>query len=559
MTFLAISTLPELESYLEDCKVELVNYGKDYSREPRDVSITVRIHEQSPDTAKMYSNITIRLRDSSYSYYIDSGSSTTGYVDFSRDAESSNTDVIKTLGGVQKTVFGNKDGKLVSLDDIVSKCDVSQIYNNSKNGALALLDSNFICASRMFQSGNIYPLEMKVFTAEFGSMQGRPVTLFVSYAPMRGKYLFGYNPEFILQSALSLYLKSPKRYKGSLQNCYLYTLALLISHEMMHLLTGNTSSIEMSNVNKGSHKAGNIIEDSFINCKLRQIFKFCDIVETDDNQEAPFLDNGVTETMRFRTEVGKGLSRELLDKGAFEKELLEILSHGGIKYEKLVFSSDEFFTKEDVGKDSLIEIEVSPTSAKLRESSMRLQRVVEELMNLFSDGRYFSMDEDLDLQEINNSLGVLPVGTLVTKLRNTYDNSIYIVSGYDPATQKYTINTTEMTSVDKKLQADGSLLCRATYKDSGKSDGKSYERYELVVVKQEDLEWTENSPKNQNKDNDDNGQGSSGNVQKQTKNINVGDIVYVRSKQKFAKVTSIGNGTFSLEEVEEENPVKLEG
>ena len=134
--------------------------------------------------------------------------------------------------------IANHGDDKISSDDIVKLCDTSQIYNLYQDIALTTIRKYFTYAYHMFTGANMYKVEERIIYTQNGP---QPNTLYVTYDTIRKKFKYSYNSEFILKCAIEEWVLQKKSYK-SLEDCYEYILAFLITHEMMHIIHHNTIS-----------------------------------------------------------------------------------------------------------------------------------------------------------------------------------------------------------------------------------------------------------------------------------------------------------------------------
>ena len=219
------------------------------------------------------------------------------------------------------------------------------------------------------------------------------------------------------------------------------------------------------------------------------------------------------------------------------------------------------------GADVFFRVEVSPKSQTIRKSSMSYQKFINDVMHSITDGKiYRSSDMFTDSEKVSDQ-SILPNGSFV---RIKHTATVCVVISYDSSSDPglYTLNGTDITVV-KTSQPDGTILCKNTYSNSGSSVGQ-FNRSQIVPFNPDDESnfWLE-GVKRESKDsitqedidnlrqsssgnNGNNGNGGSG--EKKSKILNIGDIVFCKSKGKFGRITAIHDGQFDLEEMVEGIP-----
>ena len=451
----------------------------------------------------------------------------------------------------------NYDEK-VPLDDIINMCDVLEIYESYKRNALDIIQECMPVAYQMFTGPNI----LHRIDA------GKNTTLYVGFNPRIGKFVYGYNPKFILRSVIEEYTSNPGKY-SSLERCYSFLLAFYITHEMMHIITNNVSTdsggMGLSGLEGADHDIENRVMDSFINCNLSILFKRVNGV-TKNNGLAPIPDFAVDSKISLRGEHNVGFKR-------FEnlKELADVIS--GLFMTSIGSDYSTYYrieNKRDLtiyeGADVFFRVEVSPKSQTIRKSSMSYQKFINDVMHSITDGKiYRSSDMFTDSEKVSDQ-SILPNGSFV---RIKHTARVCVVTSYDSSTNPglYTLNGTDIT-VDKTSQPDGTILCKNVYIDNGSSVGQ-FNRSQIVPFDPEDKSnsWLEGGKKErkdsitqedinqlQQGSNGNNDNGGSGTEEKKPKILNIGDIVFCKSKGKFGRITAIHDGQFELEEMVEGIP-----
>jgi hypothetical protein len=453
---------------------------------------------------------------------------------------------------------GENYDERVPLDDIINMCDVIEIYDNYKRNALDIIQEYMPVAYQMFTGPNIiHRIDA-----------GKNTTLYVGFNSRIGKFVYGYNPKFILRSVIEEYTSNPGKY-SSLERCYSFLLAFYITHEMMHIITNNVSTdsggMGLSGLEGADHDIENRVMDSFINCNLSILFKRVDGVKK-ENGLAPIPDFAVDSKISLRGEHNVGFKR-------FEtlKELADVIAGMWVKSIGSDYSiyygikKDRDLTIYE-GADVFFRVEVSPKSQTIRKSSMSYQKFINDVMHSITDGKiYRASDMFTDSEKVSDQ-DILPNGSFV---RIKHTATVCVVTSYDSSTNPglYTLNGTDIT-VTKTSQSDGTTLCKNTYTDNGSNLGQ-FNRSQIVPFDTEDESnsWLEGGKKERkdsitqedinqlqkgSKGNNDNG--GFGTEEKKPKILNIGDIVFCKSKGKFGRITAIHDGQFELEEMVEGTP-----
>lgn len=197
---------------------------------------------------------------------------------------------------------------------------------------------------------------------------------------------------------------------------------------------------------------------------------------------------------------------------------------------------------------------------------MSYQKFINDVMHSITNGKiYRASDMFTDSEKVSDQ-DILPNGSFV---RIKHTATVCVVTSYDSSTNPglYTLNGTDITVV-KTSQPDGTILCKNTYSNSGSSVGQ-FNRSQIVPFDTEDESnsWLEGGKKErkdsitqedinqlQQGSNGNNDNGGSGTEEKKPKILNIGDIVFCKSKGKFGRITAIHDGQFELEEMVEGTP-----
>lgn len=456
----------------------------------------------------------------------------------------------------------NKGEDALSAKGVAKMCDASQIYNIYKDEALAIMRKMFSHPYHMFTGSNMNHIE-----------NHRIDTLCVSYNKIRKKFQYEYNPSFILECALDEYFLQRNSYK-SLESCYTYVLAYMITHEMLHIIHHNTSQDFGDQVSTGNHRVNNIVQDSFINCKIARRYVNVQGVSKDNRGVAPIPRLGVGSRITLRAEHNVGLkhfenSQDLCEK--VYKTLHSILKfdESNMRVDYDVYESSPPSILDYEGADIFISIDISPTFSPLRSNGSNIfQRSIDDIVKTLTDGKVYSKNEKVSDAEKLSDLEALPDGTLVI-VKGYHD--ICYTSGYNAENNTYSLVKSQVTGTKKFPQDNGSFLCVTEYAPTSEPYGEKH-RIQIKPYNPMDDAYmmSDNKPK-QNKLSQEDIDKAKGNQpaqqQPQTpqtppmdmpniKSLNVGDIVWIRRLKKFGRISAINNGKFQIEEVIEK-PAKV--
>lgn len=441
----------------------------------------------------------------------------------------------------------------MSAEYVTSLCDPFQIYNIYQEQALRIIRKYMSNVYYMFTGPNLY----KVCNTSFP-------TLGVRWDNLRRKYQYIYNPDFILTLAIEEWCLRRDRYR-SLVDCYIYQLAFLITHEMLHIIHHNATSSNISSVGKlvdvGNFDVNNRVQDSFINCKIGRRFLGVEGIYEKDGL-APFPHNCVGSRLLLRSKHNEGFKKfkdvkEVVNKVAeVTASVLRVQFNPSttIIYENKDLSGYE-------GADVVINIHINPALSLVRSNgSGSFQVLVNEMLKCVVSGKVYPGNEKYTDEEKSADLNILPVGTLI-KVKNT--SSICHVQSYDEASGLYTLTKAKELGI-KKVDVQGTTLSVMEYGVSNDVYGTKL-RYQIRPYNPMDDAYVEEDTDKKNEISPEDmaqaalqsiqGQmpdmGGSQGKQVQPKNLKVGQIVYIKSLGKFGKITLSNNGEFRLEEMTE--------
>lgn len=447
--------------------------------------------------------------------------------------------------------------------EVVDKCDTAYMYDLYIEDALKLVSKGMNTAYQLFKNPNLYK-----------TMDRSITSLGVTYMPKLKKFVYLYNPDFILTATLEEWMKNKKSYE-SLRACYVYLLAYFITHEMMHIIYNNTSTdndgagitdIELSGDSGVNHEITNMVQDSFINSELAIRFKRYSgtfgVRNTKDLAPVPKI--GIDSRLCLRGQHNVGFKEYKT-----EKELVETITNLYTKTAKigdfyLRSNYDEDYSLEKFkGADIYILVDIDPRSRDIRQSSIVFQKFINDLVRLVTDGDIYNRFTEFTEEEKITDKGILPNGSLV-RIKQTVD--ICIVVGYDESTGMYKLNSTDSV-LDKEPQSDGTIKCSYKYTDSGDFRGE-FRRTAIIPFKEDSYDnvWYEGVKKEEKRKlepEDIKGGGGGGMPpmppippmpqEEPPKVFNIGDVVYIRTAGVFGRITGIHDGRFELEEMREEN------
>lgn len=470
--------------------------------------------------------------------------------------------------------YNTKDATM-TFDILASKCDSDVIYDSLVGVVKENLHNFDIMAYSMFTSNDLKHLRSRAVS-----------TLAVGLHKRTGKFIYYFNPDFILREALEEYCNNGDMYR-SLKDCYVYLLTFFIAHEMAHLVTNNsTHSIKNSFVDLDDTYASggvdNVVMDGFINAKLKTVLsRLPNISNKAKGIGGVFPSNCITDIIHLRAQHNVGLkSFKSFD------EMTEVVIASIDNVSKLFGEETEvkFYneTRKDsispyVGADIFCNIYINGSFKKLRSSSHIFQKVINDIIRSITNGKiYWSKNGGITDEEKVSDKEILKDGTLV-KVKGTSVVGIVkshreIPKGKYIVQEVYSVNYTKIDKVDDTDLGDGKILHTPIYVDSGNFYAELDRKY-ILPIESSYGSWIEDTNKIDKTelseedldDNDGSGMGEmdgsssdSGSSGNSPKSISVGDIVWVAKKKRFGIVTSIVNGVFHVEDVKEEPCVVLD-
>lgn len=527
-----INSFKELERFLKDNKD-----GLPYSRVVNDDSegnLDIQI--------KLMSNKKVTIDDSKDNWFYLGFTISTDNDHIRGNLDSGKKEVGKMFAGVEK----NENATFSSMYEIVNMCNTVDMYNSCVKKTLT-------------EIGYISPIIVSTFDLCAKKIAKGNYTLSVHYDKILGKFVYTYNPDFILLSAIDEFVLNGDKYLGVFQDCYCYVLSFLICHEMMHLIHHNVNS-GIEDEGNTSHFTDNLIYDSFINCKLSRLLKRNNFSK-ENYHGAPILNGGVNEEFVLRSEHNKGL-KHFSNLAEVQSKISELLK--GV----LNISNDYtphrggFDMAAFEGADFILKIKISKDLDGLRASSGIMKKVVQGICKILSEGSMYGAQEGFSAEEAESDLEILPVGTLV-KMKAS--GEICIIVGYESSSGIYSLNKTIIKEVAKVPNEDGGKICTPVYSDSGESKGKFRRmKFDKFTIES----WTEYDQEQEYQQKlsdedlqtpEDSGLGGEMSPEAQREKVfHIGDIVWVRRKKSFGRISKMENGVFTLEEVEEIGVKKLD-
>ena len=310
----------------------------------------------------------------------------------------------------------NPKSQYKSIYDIINLCDYDRFYVTYKNQALDLVGKRFDKVRQVF----------KLIQSE---RDGNPkTTLWVGYDKIMRNYVMGYNPSFILMTVLEEWSVKRGKYR-SLVDCYCYILGFLIAHEMSHLIRHNSDSesgrVDTNSVN---HLIDNVIQDSYINTNLADIFS--GLVGSYDDSIS--LDGGIGKDFGFRSSASEGGLKKFKTLNDLSKALVN--AYASVLNAKKVSISDGD-VRNVVGLDlnkELYKLENSQLYLKFicqdgwgayKSTSINFTTTINTLIKSIVDGRMYRAETGLtkgeakDLGIVNTADGAL-VGQRVRDIKS---------------------------------------------------------------------------------------------------------------------------------------------
>lgn len=464
----------------------------------------------------------------------------------------------ETLESFIQLPINSDDKEAISSRNIVSRCDSNQIYNIYQDKALSTMRKLFPHAYYMFTGPNLFKSNPNFNPG---------VTLGVGYDPIRKRFKYIYNPDFILMCAIDEWTVHKSKY-SSFEGCYTYLLAFMITHEMLHIIHHNTtSSLDGDSfIDVGGHDIANIVQDSFINCKISRRFIGADGVKKSYGESAPMPSVGIGSRITVRCEHNEGFKKysdtyELAE--AVFDTILKDLKLDRSSFGKLYVAKDSLEAYE--GADIFVSVDIDSGFSPIRNNSSNLfQMCFNDIVKCVTSGKVFDKFTPISDEEKVSDLDVLPEGTLVL-VKGKRD--ICHVKSYNDTEGVYVLTKAEVTGVQTVPQSDGKILNITQY---GKTD-ELYGNKKRYQIKPYDpsvdayiSDPTAKKPKKDKLSDEDlnpkqeppQGSNAPQSSNPSEKILCVGDIVWIRKLKKFGRILSIDNGVFNIEEVIEK-PVKV--
>ena len=325
-----------------------------------------------------------------------------------------------------------------TVGDISKLCDYIGIYNRSIQNAMDIIRRRVPQAYYMFNGTSI---------TKRMSNNG---TLGVYFDKLTRKYVYMYNPKFILELALDEWCQNFRSGKYSnLRECYEYCLAFLITHEMMHIIHHNTKT-SVDNEDVGGHEYVNMVNDSFINCHLSKVFRGT----LRNINEAPMPKSGIGSSIHLRGRHNVGfkkynsvaeLASEMFKSITGVDNLSSVDMYGNTNYDISQFEN----------ADICLTIDINPYCDVVRKNSNIFQRSMNNLIKCITDSEIYNIQEELSDDELVSDLDILQNGTLVRVVRSS---DIGIIVGYDETSGKYSVNNTNYTGEDIVNTPEGNVV-----------------------------------------------------------------------------------------------------
>ena len=383
-----------------------------------------------------------------------------------------------------------EDGDFKSTSQIVKMCDPEAIYERYQKSALELIRYRMPAAYNMFTGSSIIK-----------SVTNRCRTLQVGYVKRFNKFTYEVNPSFVLLSALDEWFQSKNEYK-SFRGCYIYTLAFMITHEMMHIIHHNTNTKVNIDNDKNVLDMLNIIQDSFINSHIVKVFKGVSGTRGIKNgklQVAPRIKNGIGSDIIIRGEHNVGFKKynkvEDLFKEVYSVIAKSVKMSGDTDNVRISGGRDDL--SEYAGADVFVKVDIKPSANELRANSNIFNSCFNNILSTITDGKVYPGTAKFTDKEKESSKPILPNGTLV-QVRGT--KGVYIVSSLEDEENKiYGINETDLINVTDVDMGNGVVQKIPTYSDNGKKLG-DFRRRDIIPRTVEDLGWFESSKEREKKE-----------------------------------------------------------
>jgi hypothetical protein len=286
----------------------------------------------------------------------------------------------------------NPKSQFNSIYDIVALCDYDRFFTSY------YLDSLDYVGRRNPDVKHNFKL---IDVSKVMVINGRPVTLFVGYDKVRRKFFMGYNPAFILASALEEFAVNGDKF-DNFKHCYIFNLAFLISHEMCHITNHNTdSNIGSLDTNSINPYMDNIFSDSYINVSLSKIYDGL------AGAAKAIISSGIGSGFSIRSSASEGGFKKFNSLSDILKKIANTV-YGviGASHKSTVLGSLSGFTDDVVksleGSNVFVSINVNEDSKVLRETCATLMTVVNSVIKSVIDGNVYRAGESLSEEEEQN-------------------------------------------------------------------------------------------------------------------------------------------------------------
>ena len=280
--------------------------------------------------------------------------------------------------------FNTKDATM-TFDLLVDKCDYNVIYDSM----LPLVEKNLkkfdLMAYSLFKSDSLKHL--RNFNIS---------TLAVGLHKKTGRYIYHYNPRFILREALEEYVNNGHLY-NSLQDCYVYLLTFFIAHEMAHLITNNQVHFSGGNSDvdlDGTYASGgmdNVVMDGFINAKLKvSLSQTPNLTYSASRDGGVFPSNCIKDTIHMRIQHNVGIKKF---KNTYDMvfTVVDTLNKvagldrvGTVNIRKSNDKLDAYW-----GADAFCNFFVGSAFKELRASSHIFQKVTSDVVRVLTSGKIY--------------------------------------------------------------------------------------------------------------------------------------------------------------------------
>lgn len=455
------NNLDDIDNYLKGKKLPVGELKKINPSDGNSYDLAVSLFFVGNKNVKTVGNDRYR------SYYFKVDENSNSVIDVKAFKSDKRQSDVEEFIGTYDTA-NRKEIGVVSLKYILNHTNCKSIYNTYIRTVKREMQQLSLGALyKLFTGGLLFEVE---------SEKG---TLSVGYSSIIGRYVYTYNPRFILSLALEEYGAKPHSY-GSLMDCYVYNLLFVISHEMMHIVTNNVVNGGLNtyiDADDGKSRIDNTVTDSYINCSLANLMSSSKHLTNEGRikKEKPL--NCIGEEVQIRAEHNVGFKKYKSDTD-FVNEISQIItdyykteSAKGKSFRTEIDFNGEDFSRF-AGADVLVSISVNGDCVGLRMNTNLFQKLINGIAKTITNGIVTDIVQEYTTAEQVSDDNVIPNGTLV-RVCNAVPMVICYVKGskkYNLGKQEsiyYTLTKAEAVGDEDVTLSDGTQAKRTKYRDTG--------------------------------------------------------------------------------------------